>query len=238
MTDLIRRSPSPEHVVLARKRHWWRWSAAIAATILVLGGVGVFVALKVFIGPTPAPLALSPLSATGAGTSSFSIDGTWTVGSGSLAGYRVGEDLLWQRGSVVGRTGAVTGTVVIAYTEVSSASFRVDLTTVKANGKTQPQLAGILGTTIYPDATFTLTTPIVTNPEPTINKTFTANATGSLAMHGVTRSVTFELTARYSGSVLEEAGSIPVVFSNWNIKGPGWPLQSHGVVEFVLVMHR
>jgi hypothetical protein len=54
----------------------------------------------------------------------------------------------------------------------------------------------------------------------------------------VTRSVTFELTARYSGSELQEAGSIPFVFSNWNIKGPGWQLQSHGVVEFLLVVHR
>jgi polyisoprenoid-binding protein YceI len=238
MTDLIRQSPIQQHQVSAGKRHWWRWATAIAATILVLGVVGVFVALKVFIGPTPAPLAMPPLSATGAGTSSSSIDGTWTVGTGSLAGYRVGEGFLWQRGSVVGRTSSVTGTVVIANTHVSSASFRVDLTTVKANGKTQPQLAGILDTTIYPAATFTLTTPIVASPEPTINKTFTANATGSLAIHGVTRSVTFELTARYSGSVLEEAGSIPVVFSNWNIKGPGWPLQSHGVIEFLLIMHR
>jgi polyisoprenoid-binding protein YceI len=132
----------------------------------------------------------------------------------------------------------VTGTVVIANTQVSSASFRVDLTTVKANGKTQSQFARILDTQSYPAATFTLTTPIVASAVPTINKTFTANATGVLAIHGVTRSVTFQLTARYSGSVLEEAGSIPVVFSNWNIKGPGWPLQSHGVVEFLLVMHR
>jgi polyisoprenoid-binding protein YceI len=238
MTDLVRQSPSQQHQASAGKRHWGRWAAAIAATILVLGVVGVFVALKAFIGPTPAPLALPPSSATGAGTSSSSIDGTWTAGSGSLAGYRVGEDFLWQHGSVVGRTSSVTGTVVIANTQVSSASFRVDLTTVKANGKTQPQFAGIVDTTSYPTATFTLTTPIVASAVPTINKTFTANATGVLAIHGVTRSVTFELTARYSGSVLEEAGSIPVVFSNWNIKGPGWPLQSHGVVEFLLVMHR
>jgi polyisoprenoid-binding protein YceI len=238
MTDLVRQSPSQQHQVVAGRRRWWRWAAAIAATILVLGVVGVFVALKVFIGPTPAALALPPSSAAGAGTSSSSIDGTWTVGSGSLAGYRVGEDFLWQHGSVVGRTSVVTGTVVIANTQVSSASFRVDLTTVKANGKTQPQFAGILDTRSYPTATFTLTTPIVASTMPTIDKTFTATATGLLAMHGVTRPVTFELTARYSGSVLEEAGSIPVVFSNWNIKGPGWPLQSHGVVEFLLVMHR
>jgi len=238
MTDLVRQSPSQQHQVSAVKRHWRRWVAAIAATILVLGVVGVFVALKVFIGPTPASLALPPLSAAAPGAGSSSIDGTWTAGSGSLAGYRVGEDFLWQHGSVVGRTSSVTGTVVIANTQVSSASFRVDLTTVKANGKTQPQFAGILGTKSYPTATFTLTTPIVASTVPTINKTFTANATGSLAIHGVTRPVTFELTARYSGSVLEEAGSIPVVFSNWNIKGPGWPLQSHGVVEFLLVMRR
>jgi polyisoprenoid-binding protein YceI len=238
MTDLIRQSPSQQHQVLARQRHWWRWAAAIAATILVLGVAGVFVALKIFIGPTPAPLALPPLSSGGAGTSSSSIDGTWMVGSGSLAGYRAGEDFLWQHSSVVGRTSGVTGTVVIANTQVSSASFRVDLTTVTANGKTQPQFAGILDTKSYPAATFTLTAPIVASTVPTINKAFTATATGLLAMHGVTRPVTFELTARYSGSVLEEAGSIPVVFSNWNIKGPGWPLQSHGVVEFLLVMHR
>lgn len=239
MTDLIRQSPSQQHQVSARQRHWWRWAAAIVATILMLAVVGVFVALKIFIGPTPAPLALPPLSAAaGAGTSSSPIDGTWTVASGSLAGYRAGEDLLWQHGSVVGRTSSVTGTVVITNTQVSSASFRVDLTTVTANGKTQPQFAKILDTETYPTATFTLTTPIAASAAPTINKAFTANATGSLAIHGVTRSVTFELTARYSGSVLEEAGSIPVVFSNWNTKGPGWPLQSHGVVEFLLIMHR
>jgi polyisoprenoid-binding protein YceI len=238
MTDLVRQSPSQQHQVPAGKRHWWRWAAAIAATILVLGVVGVFVALKVFIGPTPAPLALPALSATGAGTGSSSIDGTWTVGSGSLAGYRAGEDFLWQHGSVVGRTSAVTGTVVIPNTQVSSASFRVDLTTVKANGTTQPQFAGIMDTKSYPTATFTLTTPIVAPVEPTINKTFTATATGLLAMHGVTRPVTFELTARYSGSELQEAGSIPVLFSKWNIKGPGWPLQDRGVVEFLLAMHR
>ena len=67
MTDLVRQSPSQQHQVSAVKRHWRRWVAAIAATILVLGVVGVFVALKVFIGPTPASLALPPLSAAAPG---------------------------------------------------------------------------------------------------------------------------------------------------------------------------
>jgi polyisoprenoid-binding protein YceI len=236
MTDVVR--PSQQRPVSAGKHHWWRWLVASVATVLVLGVAGSFVLLHYFIGPAPAPLSLAPLRATGPGTGSSSIDGTWTVGRGSLAGYRVQEDFLWQRDSVVGRTSAVTGEVVIDRAEASSASFRVDLTTVAANGKTQPQFAGIADTASYPNATFTLTTPIVAGVDPAINQSFTVQATGLLTMHGTTRSVTFELTARYTGSVLEEAGSIPVRFSRWNIKSPGYPLQNHGVVEFLLVMHR
>src|SRR5450432_2857408 len=133
MTDVVR--PSQQRSVSAGKHHWWRWVFASVATVLVLGVAGSFVFLHFFISPAPAPLGLPPLSATGPAADGSSIDGTWTVGSGSLAGYRVQDDFLWQRGSVVGRTSSVTGTVVIANTEVSSASFRVDLTTVKANGK-------------------------------------------------------------------------------------------------------
>jgi polyisoprenoid-binding protein YceI len=68
-----------------------------------------------------------------------------------------------------------------------------------------------------------------------MNKTFTVKATGLLAMHGITRPVTFEVTARYSGSLLDASGSIPVLFSDWNIHAPQF-LQNHGLLEFLLIL--
>lgn len=217
----------------SRKHHWWRW---ILASVVVLVVAVVFLSVQSLAGPTIPALTLSQLNATAAGATSPSIDGTWTVGKGSSAGYRVPEAFLWQHGTLVARTSAVTGTFVIVRTKVSSAALSVDLTTVKASGKTPSGLAGILDTAAHPDAVFTLTKPIVLDSEPGINKTFTANATGSLAIHGTTRLVTFVVTARNSGSELEATGSIPILFSEWNIKAP-FAIQKHGMAEFLLVMH-
>jgi polyisoprenoid-binding protein YceI len=154
-----------------------------------------------------------------------------------LAGYRVREDFLGPGNSLVGRTSAVTGEVVVAHGEVTSASFSVELSTVKASGKLQPQFGAALGTARFPVATFTLSAPVVPGPAPVINKSFKVTATGLLAMHGATHRVSFEVTARYDGGVLEEAGSVPVVLSNWGIKAPAL-IEDLGAVEFFLVMHR
>ena len=217
----------------ARKHHWWRWILASVVVLLVAGGYGAVASMA---GPTTPALTLTPLSATRAAAGGSPIDGAWIVGKGSLAGYRVPEDFLWQHGTLVARTSAVTGTFVIAGNEVSSADLRVDLRKLTANGKELPTLAGILGTATHPDASFTLTKPIVLGSEPTPNKIFTARATGLLAIHGTTRSVTFAVTGRHSGSELEATGSIPVVFSDWNIKPP-FAVQKQGDLEFLLVLH-
>ena len=237
MTDAIGLSPTQGRSESSRKRRWLRWVVVGVATILVLVVAGLYVFVHFLGGATPARLTLPELHASGVGLGSSSIDGTWTVGNGSLAGYRVRKDFLGPGDSVVGRTSGVTGHVVISHSRVSSASFRVDLTSLKSNGKTQSQFAGILGTVSHPDATLTLAAPIVPRSSPALNKEFRAYATGQLAMHGSTRSVTFDITARYSGSALEATGSIPIAFSDWDIKAPTF-LQNDGVVEFLLVMHR
>jgi len=208
-----------------------------AGTLVVVVVAGLFVYVHFLGGAVPAPLALPEPHAPAAGVAGASINGTWTVGTGSLAGYRVQEDFLGAGNSLVGRTSAVTGEVFVAHGEVTSASISVDLATVKANGKLQPGFASTLGTAKYPDASFTLSAPIVPGPAPVINKVFQLNATGRLVMHGTSYPVNFEITARDNGAVLEGAGSVPVVLSNWGIKAP--PLiKDNGAVEFFLVMHR
>ena len=62
-------------------------------------------------------------------------------------------------------------------------------------------------------------------------------------MNGITRPVTATITARRDGAALEAAGSIPVTFSAWDIKGPAGygpiaSLANHGTAEFLISAHR
>lgn len=240
MTDLIEHRSDAHHEqpVPGRKHHRRRWIVAGLAALLALAGVGL---LLLSPGPAPVPLTLPKPGAQVAGASG-PIGGAWTIGPGSLAGYRVQEKVAGFSDTVVGRTSAVSGRVVIAHGNVLSASFRVNLTTVTANGKTQPKLASIMNTAKYPAAVFTLTNPIVPASPPTANSQFNVMATGVLVMHGTSRPVTFAIAARRSGSVIDAAGSIPIQFSNWNIQVPSYgsviSLQNNGVVEFSIVLHR
>lgn len=55
--------------------------------------------------------------------------------------------------------------------------------------------------------------------------------------------MTFTVSGRRDGTALQVAGSIPVTFSAWDIKGlSGYgflgSLADHGVAEFLLILHR
>jgi polyisoprenoid-binding protein YceI len=92
-------------------------------------------------------------------------------------------------------------------------------------------------TATYPTATFTLTKPIELGSIPAEGEQRTFSATGDLTLHGVTKSVTFELTGQLTGSIVQVAGSIPITFADWNIPNPSFgPIitEDHGVLEFAL----
>lgn len=225
----------------SRKRHRRRWILASAIVLVVLVVLAVLsVGQFIKLAPTPPPLALP---ATRAGVPIGPVDGTWGVGAGSVAGFRVKESALGVSNDVVGRTNAVTGTVVVSNDRVTSATFRIDLDTVRVGGKAQPQFAQSLGTRDHPDATFTLTQPVTLGSAFTSGATIATTAIGQLAMHGVSRRVAFTVTGRSDGAALEAAGSVPIAFSDWGIKGPDsygflGSLASHGVAEFLLILQR
>jgi polyisoprenoid-binding protein YceI len=221
-----------------RKRHVWRWilAGAAALVVLIVVAVGAFIKLQ----PTLAPLALPK---AGAGAPAGPLDGTWHVTAGSAAGFRVQESFLGMSNDTVGRTTAVTGALVVSGGQVTRAAFRVDLTTVTVNGKTQPQFARSLDTQLYPDATIALVKPVTLGSALSSGATISTVVTGQLTMHGVSHLVTFPVSGRRDGPALQVAGSIPVVFSAWGIKGPGGSgpfssLADHGVAEFLLVLHQ
>ena len=65
-----------------------------------------------------------------------------------------------------------------------------------------------------------------------------AKATGNLTLRGITKSVTFDLTAQRVGNNVKVNGNIPVVFADYKISNPsGGPAttEDHGVIEFLLV---
>jgi polyisoprenoid-binding protein YceI len=224
--------------VSARRRRRWPWILAAALVlVLVIAGAAIWAFLAQ---PAPAPLAL-PRGAVAA--PSGPADGTWNVAPGSAAGFRVPESALGISDDVVGRTTAVTGTIVIAGGEVTTAQLYVRLAAITIGGKNQPQIAKSLGARAHPVATFTLTRPATLSPALDSGAVVTARVTGMLAMNGVARPVTFTISGRRAGSALQVAGLIPVAFDGWGIKDPGGAgflgsLADHGVAEFRLALSR
>jgi polyisoprenoid-binding protein YceI len=232
-----RQTPTPDIPSRpSRKHHWWRWIVASVTVIIVL----VVLALGSFIKqPAPSPLVL-PLAA--GSTSTGPLNGAWNVAPESVAGFRVRQSAVGVSNDTVGRTNAVTGTLTVSDNQVSSATFRLDLTTIKVGGKPQPQLATSLGTQRNPIATFTLAQPTTLSPAPASGETAKGTATGQLAMNGTSHLVTFTISYRRVGASLLIAGTTPIAFSDWGIKGPqGYgvlgSLADHGVAEVLLVLH-
>lgn len=224
-------------VAVPHRNRRWRWLVGGLVAVVALGGV---MTLARHTSKTP-PLML-PAASTSAPPAG-SVDGAWQVSSGSVAGFRVAEQFLGLSDDVVGRTSAVTGGATLAGDRVTAATFHVDLRAITVNGKTQPQFAQSLGVAANPDATFTLTGPLSFASDPSSGGPVTARAAGTLTVHGVTRSVTFTIRGRYTGSTLVVVGSIPVAFSDYGIVGPkGYgalgSLADHGVAEFLLVLRR
>jgi polyisoprenoid-binding protein YceI len=238
MTAATTPQPSATTAKPRRRRRWLRWTIiAIAALVVLLVGL---VAAGVALQPTPAPLALPPNAAAPAGA----VDGTYQASSASVAGFRIQQTVLGITGEVVGRTGDVTGAVTIANGQVSDAHLRAGLLALTSGGtEPAPQFGTSLETARYPAATMVLTQPIALDAAFAAGTPVTVRATGTLTLHGVTRTVTATLALRRNAAKIEAAGTVPVSFADYGIAGPqGYgPLGSladHGTAEFLLVLPR
>jgi len=227
--------------------------AAILGGGLLLGAAGIgFVYFVVFAGSSPQKLALSSptptASASASGSASTADAGTWTVTSGSQAGYRVREQLasLPAPSDAVGRTSAVTGTLTLAQSasgySVTAADFTVDVSKLTSDQSRRDQRIHSQGlqSDRYPTATFKLTAPIALTTDAASGQTVHVSATGDLTIHGVTKSVTIPIDARLTGSKIELVGSITFPFSQFGMTPPSIggfvTVQNNATMEFQLLL--
>jgi polyisoprenoid-binding protein YceI len=224
-----------------RTRTKWIIVAAVAVVALA-GPVGAFAYIHFIQDKAPPPLSQSTSTVAAGGPLATSIDGTWKPTAASVVGYRVKEVLFGQSTEAVGRTSSVTGALSANGTTISSASFTVDMTTVASDkGQRDSQFRSrIMDVARFPTATFTLTQPVALAAVPTETGT-TAEATGELTLHGVTKAVQLDLTVKRAGSSFTVGGSLAIVFADWRVPNPSFgPAQTedHGILEFALVLAR
>jgi polyisoprenoid-binding protein YceI len=218
--------------------------AAFAATYFLL-----------FSGSAVAPLALS-----GSGTSSTpvptpalsaaEVPGEWSVAKGSVAGYRVREQLAFVSApsDAVGRTSAINGSITIGGSAtalvVQSGSFTVDVSKLTSDQSMRDQHLQTLGieTNTFPTAKFLLSTPVPLAADIASGSAVHVSVTGAMTIHGTTKTVTIPMTARLSASTIEVVGSITFPFEEFGMTPPSIggfvTVQDNATMEFDLHLQR
>jgi polyisoprenoid-binding protein YceI len=200
------------------------------AGVVVLGAVGLaLVYFVLFPTSAPAPFALTTTgtatTATGSGTA---IAGTWTITTGSEAGYRVREKLefLPAQSDAVGRTSAITGSMTLTGSNsalrVTAAAFKADLSKLKSDRSMRDERIRTIGlqSDTYPTATFRLTSPITLPADAQGISAASVSATGVLTIHGTSKTVTIPLELRLTGSAIEAVGSLTFPWSEFGMTAP------------------
>jgi polyisoprenoid-binding protein YceI len=220
------------------------------AAVLGLGVAGIAVLyFAVFAGSSQQKLALSsPTPSTSSNPTATAAAGTWTVTSGSQAGYRVREKLasLSASSDAVGRTTAVTGTLALTQAaggySVTAANLSVDVSKLTSDQSRRDQRIHQQGLVSdrYPSATFKLTSPIALPAEAASGQAVRVSASGDLTIHGVTKNVTIPIDARLTGSKIELVGSITFPFSQFGMTPPSIggfvSVENNATMEFQLLM--
>lgn len=180
------------------------------------------------------------------------VSGTWNVdtgsgefdyedATGSFVGFRITEELRSiGNTTAVGRTGDITGSMVIDGTTLTAAAFEIDLTTVTTNDSMRDDtVQDALETGQFPVASFELTTPIDLGD---VSGPISVVATGDLTIHGVTRSTTFDIEAQLLSDTVVVVGSTEIVFADSEVDvpdgGPVISVDDFGVIEFQLLFVR
>ncbi|HEX9260176.1 MAG TPA: YceI family protein, partial [Acidimicrobiales bacterium] len=124
--------------------------------------------------------------------------------------------------TAVGRTPAISGSIIVQGTRVVKADIEADLSRLVSNEDRRDNRLRTSGleTDKFPTATFALSEPLDLGNPPRIGETMTVNASGNLTLHGVTKPVTVALQARWNGTSIDIAGNTPILMADFGITPP------------------
>ncbi|MEZ5280172.1 MAG: YceI family protein [Acidimicrobiales bacterium] len=194
-------------------------------------------------------------TASGDSGSSEGIAGTWTVdtsigefnfedATSSFVGFRIDEEFVGGVDTVaVGRTPTISGTLTIEGDTVTATELTATLDDLTTNDSRRDRAARrAMNTGEFPDATFSLTSPIELGPGAASGDAIEAEATGDLTINGVTQPATFSLTAQLVNNVVVVTGSTTVTFADFGVETPTAPivaaLDDFGIIEMQLFFTR
>ncbi|WP_083360632.1 YceI family protein [Arthrobacter alpinus] len=235
-----------------------KWIIISVVAVLVIigglwGGTAIYASLENSKAPDQLTLSTPTANATATGQSSGgandtaqatadagNLAGEWNIADGSQAGYRVKEVLNGADVTVVGRTDSVEGTAAIEGTSLTAAKVSVDLTGVTTdNSSRDSQFLGILKTSEFPTATFTLTEPV--DIAAVGSGIASVKAVGDLTIAGTTKSVTVDMQAQTTSNGVEVQGSIPITFTDFGIAAPNLgfvKVEDAGAIEMLLQLSK
>lgn len=238
-------SPHPKNN--ARKKRP-RWIIAIAVAVII---AGVFIGSRIYAANVSAQadavptLSAMPSSAAsnGAGDASAAStsadrDGTWTVGSGSFAGYRLNEVLNGADVTVTGRTEDVGGSLTVEDDRLTAADLvlKVETITTDSGRRDQYFRTSAIDTSRFPEARFTLTEPV--DVSATLEgETRTIPITGDLTLNGQTVSVEANVQSAFSDGAAKLVGQIPMTWAEFGVEAPNLgfvAVEDSGFIEFSL----
>ena len=224
------------------------WIIAIAVAVAI---AGVFMGSRIYaanvsaqaddvptLSVTPNDVAPSREGDTGKATASADKDGTWTVGSGSYAGYRLDEVLNGADVTVTGRTEEVSGSLTVEDDQLTAADLvlQVDTITTDSNLRDQYFRTSAIDTSQFPEASFTLTEPV--DVSATLEgETQTFPITGDLTLNGQTVSVEANVQGAFSDSAAQLVGQIPMTWAEFGVEAPNLgfvSVEDSGFIEFAL----
>jgi polyisoprenoid-binding protein YceI len=195
----------------------------------------------------PATGATDGASGAPAATTDGTVAGTWSVAAGSVAGYRVREQLadLPAESDAVGRTDQVTGSITLetsgTTTTLTAGTLTVDTTAITSDKSQRDNRMRDEGlqTDQFPTATFTLTESVEIPAAALAGTASEVTLTGDLTLHGVTRSVEIPAKAQLVNGTIQVAGALGFPLSDYSITAPNIggfivSIADSGTLEFLV----
>ncbi len=217
--------------------------AAVTVAIAVAAGLVWYLAFRddaaARVDSDAAARARAQALADAGGEAVEVLDGVWTVDttvgtfdqscltdvcSATFAGFRIDEELAnFGAKTVVGRAPGVSGTMTLDGSVITAVEVTVDLTGLVTDSSSRNSAirSQALETRAFPEARFTLATPIDLGSVPEPGAEVAVEATGELTIHGVTRLETIALTASFDGVRIGVVGALgPILLADYDIDKP------------------